>query len=101
MILLAQLGASIEEDARVATACTYLLDHALASGGLLSYNGTPAGTIACLQGNLCWSLMELGCRDARLGAAYEWLARSVAGEGVAPQDRAQGAAALLPLQLRA
>ena len=85
LILLAQLGASVEEDHRIATACTYLLDHALAPGGLLSYNGAPPGTIECLQGNLCWALMELGCRDARLDAAYEWLARSVTGEGVAPK----------------
>ena len=32
LILLAQLGASIKEDKRIETACTYLLDHALAAG---------------------------------------------------------------------
>ena len=33
MILLAQLGASINEDKRIEQACKYLLDHALAEGG--------------------------------------------------------------------
>lgn len=82
--MLAQLGASVDEDRRLATACGYLLDHALAPGGQLSYNGAPGGTIECLQGNLCWALLELGCHDARLEAAFDWLARSVTGAGVAP-----------------
>ncbi len=33
MILLAQMGASIHEDARILQACGYMLDHALAPGG--------------------------------------------------------------------
>jgi hypothetical protein len=37
-----------------------------------------------LQGNLCWALLELGCDDPRLDSAFEWMARSVTGEGVAP-----------------
>ena len=32
LILLGQLGASVREDARIATACAYLLEHALAPG---------------------------------------------------------------------
>jgi hypothetical protein len=92
LILLAQLGATVAEDERtatstrggIATACAYLLDHALAKGGLFSYNGAPSGTVGCLQGNLCWALLELGCEDPRLDAAFEWMARSVTGEGVAP-----------------
>jgi hypothetical protein len=84
IIMLAQLGASAEADERLATASGYILDHALAPGGQFSYNGAPSGTIACLHGNLCWALLELGCRDARLEAAFDWLARSVTGEGVAP-----------------
>lgn len=84
MVSLAQLGASVDADERVATACAYLLDHALAPGGLFSYNGAPSGNIECLHGNLCWALMELGCRDARLEGAFDWMARSVTGEGVAP-----------------
>jgi len=84
LLLLAQLGASVEEDERVATACAYLLDHALTPGGQFGYNGAPSGTIDCLQGNLCWSLLELGYDDPRLDGAFEWMARSVTGEGVAP-----------------
>lgn len=84
VILLAQLGASVRQDQRVATACAYVLEHALTAGGQFSASGTPPGTADCLQGNLCWALVELGCEDARLGIAYEWLARSVTGEGVAP-----------------
>lgn len=84
VILLAQLGAAIEEDERIGTACAYLLDHALAPGGQFSTTGAPSGTIDCLQGNLCWALTELGCRDPRLEKSFDWLARSVTGEGIAP-----------------
>ena len=83
IILLAQLGARVEEDARIVTACQYLLAHALAPGGQWSHNGPPSGTIDCLQGNLTWALMALGCADPRLERAYEWMARSITGEGVA------------------
>ena len=84
IILLAQLGASLEEDERLPRACAYVLDQALTPGGQFSASGTPGGTVDCLQGNLCWALMELGFDDARLKTAYEWLARSVTGEGIAP-----------------
>jgi len=40
----------------------------------------------CLQGNLCWALLALGYRDPRLELAFEWLARSVTGEGLAPAE---------------
>jgi len=41
-----------------------------------------------LQGDLCWALVELGFDDPRLATAFEWMARSVTGEGVAPvEDR--------------
>jgi hypothetical protein len=83
VILLAQLGASARQDERVARACAYLLDHTLTPSGQFSVNGAPSGTIDCLQGNLCWSLIEMGCDDPRLELAYEWMARSVTGEGVA------------------
>lgn len=85
LIMLAQLGANINEDERIAQACTYILDHALTQHGQFSGSGTPGGTVDCLQGNLCWSLLELGCQDARLEQAFEWMARSVTGEGVAPR----------------
>jgi hypothetical protein len=87
MILLAQLGASAGEDKRVEQACNYLLDH-MAEGGQFTSttSGAPSGTIDCLQGNLLWSLMELGCEDPRIDKAYEWMARTVTGEGIAPME---------------
>ncbi len=88
IILLAQLGASVSDE-RVALACAYVLDHALAKGGKFGYNGTPSGTIDCLQGNLCWALLELGCRDERLDQAYDWMARTVTGEGIAPAENTE------------
>lgn len=84
IILLAELGARIEEDERIGRACAYLLDHALAAGGQFTASGAPSGTVDCLQGNLCWALLELGCDDPRLERAFEWMARSTTGEGVAP-----------------
>jgi hypothetical protein len=88
VLTLAQLGASVLEDERIARACHYLLDHALTPKGQFSISGTPSSTADCLQGNLCWALAALGCDDPRLDAAYEWMARSVTGEGIAPiEDR--------------
>jgi hypothetical protein len=84
IILLAQLGASIEMDSRIATAISYVLDHSLTKHGQFTAGGSPSGTIDCLQGNLCGSLFDLGCADPRLEKAYEYMARSVTGEGVAP-----------------
>jgi hypothetical protein len=84
VILLAQLGASIEMDKRIAAACNYILEHNLIKDGHFTVNGLPSGTADCLQGNLCYSLLDLGCKDPRLDKAFEWMARSVTGEGVAP-----------------
>jgi hypothetical protein len=84
IILLAQMGASIGTDKRIETACSYILDHTLAKGGLFTMNGSPSATLDCLQGNLCTSLLDLGCKDPRLDKAFEWMARSVTGEDVAP-----------------
>jgi hypothetical protein len=89
VIMLAQLGASVEEDKRIAQACAYLLDHALTPGGHFTASGAPSGTADCLQGNMCWALVELGCDDPRLASAFEWMARSVTGEGVAPMEDKQ------------
>jgi hypothetical protein len=86
IITLAQLGASLEKDKRIAAACTYVLDHALTESGHFTVNGAPSGTADCLQGNLCSSLQDLGCEDQRLSKAYEWMARSVTGDGVAPME---------------
>jgi hypothetical protein len=91
ILLLAQLGARLEDDSRLAQACSYLLEHGLAPGGQFTTTrtGAPSGTIDCLQGNLCWSLLELGCEDPRLETAFEWMARSVTGEGLAPAEETQ------------
>jgi hypothetical protein len=84
LIMLAQLGASIRMDARITHACDYLMEASLNPNGQFSVNGAPSGTIDCLQGNLCASLMALGYDDPRLVTAYEWMARTVTGEGMAP-----------------
>jgi hypothetical protein len=42
-----------------------------------------------MQGNLCWAMLELGYEDRRLDKAFDWMARTVTGEGIAPiTDRA-------------
>lgn len=86
LILLAQLGASVSQDTRIGQACQYLLAHTLTPGGQFSTSGTPSGTVDCLQGNLCVALIDLGCDDPRLESAFEWMARSITGEGVAPLE---------------
>jgi hypothetical protein len=86
IITLAQLGAQVQEDERITRACAYLLEHTLTQGGQFSASGAPSATIDCLQGNLCWALVELGCKDSRLEQAYAWMARSVTGEGVASSE---------------
>lgn len=85
VILLAQLGACAGEDERIDRACKYLMDHALTEGGQFTAtaSGSPSGTADCLQGNLCWALMELGYDHPHLRSAYEWMARSVTGDGIA------------------
>ncbi len=87
LILLAQLGATVKEDKRIELACNYLLDH-LAEGGQFTTttSGAPSGTVDCLQGNLLWSLMELGHDDPRMDKAYEWMARTVTSEGIEPME---------------
>jgi hypothetical protein len=84
VITLAQLGASLHCDDRIANACQHLLQHALTPHGQFAWNGRPDGTLDCLQGNLCAALTDLGVDDPRLDAAYEWMARSITGEGVSP-----------------
>ena len=86
LILLAQLGASVHEDRRIERACQYLVDHALTEGGQFTSSSGPSGAIDCLQGNLCWALMELGYEHPRLESAYEWMAMTVTGDGIAPKE---------------
>ncbi len=89
LIMLAQLGASVTMDERIERACAYFLDQALAAGGQISSQTAPSATADCLQGNMCWALVALGYDDPRLAPAYEWLARSVTGEGIAPASDRQ------------
>ena len=84
LISLAQMGARADLDPRIGRACAYLLDQALTTDGQFTMRGTPSTTIDCLQGNLCWALPTLGCDDARLEGAFEWMARTTTGEGLAP-----------------
>jgi hypothetical protein len=84
VIMLAQLGASAALDERIIRACRHLLDHALTENGQFNISGTPSSTVDCLQGNLCTAMLDLGISDPRLEKAFEWMARSVTGEGIAP-----------------
>jgi hypothetical protein len=84
VIMLSQLGASANMDERIEKACAYLLENNLTQGGQFSVNGTPSGTADCMQGNYCAAFLDLGYTDPRLDKAFEWMARSVTGEGVAP-----------------
>jgi hypothetical protein len=86
VILLAQLGAEVHLDERIERGCKYLLEHALAPGGQFGLYGTPSSTIDCLQGNLLWALLEMGYVDQRLGAAFEWMAQTVTGDGLASRN---------------
>jgi hypothetical protein len=84
LIVLAQCGANPALDERIPRATAYFVEHALASGGQISYNRAPGGSIDCLQGNMLRALSDLGNDDPRLDAAWEWMARTVTGEGIAP-----------------
>jgi hypothetical protein len=86
LITLAQLGASASYDIRISHACTYLLEKALTPQGQFGFNGTPSGTVDCLQGNMCAALVAMGYDDPRLDLAYEWMARTVTGDGLAPNS---------------
>jgi hypothetical protein len=86
LITLAQLGASIQLDQRIEKACQYLFEHALTDHGQFNISGTPSTTVDCLQGNLCAAMLDLGFDDPRLEKAFEWMARSLTGEGVAPLE---------------
>ncbi|MFN2111893.1 MAG: nitrogen fixation protein NifH [Anaerolineales bacterium] len=85
LILLSQLGARCEADPRIELACRHYLDQSYSPGGQISTNGTPSGTVDCLQGNILAALKALNYRDERLDPAYEWMARTTTGEGIAPQ----------------
>jgi hypothetical protein len=90
IISLAQMGGAIEEDKRIGTVYNYLLNNSLSTGGQFSGTGKAYTTFNCFQGNMIASLMDLGCRDKRLEAAYEWTARTVTGEGLPLQVTRDG-----------
>jgi hypothetical protein len=83
IIMLAQLGASVTQDERITQACAYLLNHALTAAGQFTTSGSPSGTADCLQGNLCAAMIDLDYDNPRLEKAFEWMARTVTGEGLA------------------
>jgi hypothetical protein len=86
LVLLAQLGAMAGMDSRVHKATAYFLEHGVTSHGQVTASGAPSGTADCLQGNICRALLELGCDDPRLETAFDWMARTVTGEGIAPMS---------------
>ena len=90
ILALAQMGGSAQADKRIATACSYLLDNALARGGQFSSTGDATKTFNCFQGNMLTSLMDLGCEDERIDTAFEWTARTVTGEDLPSQVTREG-----------
>jgi hypothetical protein len=84
LIQLAQLGASAALDERIGRACAYLLNTGLTPHGQFTASSAPSGNADCLQGNMCAAMLALGYADARLDLAFEWMARTVTGEGLAP-----------------
>ncbi|MBL7163958.1 MAG: nitrogen fixation protein NifH [Anaerolineales bacterium] len=89
LILLAQLGASAVVDERIDRVCAYLLNHSLTENGQFTIGGTPSTTVDCLQGNMCAALIDLGFEYPRMEKAFDWLARNVTGEGIAPNTNRQ------------
>ncbi len=86
LVALAQLGTSISMDIRITRACDYLLDHGMTRLGQFTMTGRPSGTIDCLQGDMCASLVALGYDSPSLDLAYEWMARTITGVGLAPAE---------------
>ena len=89
VIFLGQFGAD-GENRRVRKAADYVLDHSRAALGGFSASPTQGGMVHCLQGNLGAALLELGLGDdPRLRTALDWLARSITGEGIAPNTETE------------
>ena len=86
LVMLAQLGARIDQDPRIEKACRYLCNQSLTENGQFSTTKTASGTADCLQGNLLSAMLDMGFSDPRLEKAFEWMARSVTGDGVAPME---------------
>lgn len=84
IILLSQLGANVHFDPRISEACSHYLDNAMSANGQISISGPPSGTVDCLQGNILAAMVDMDYSDSRLMDGYEWMARSLTGDGVAP-----------------
>ena len=84
LILLAQLGARKEEDARIATALEYYRQHAFMEFGRINSTDSRPQTFDCLQGNMVSSLLRLGMEKSELIEQIDWLASSQTGSGIAP-----------------
>jgi len=83
LVFMSQFGAD-GSDPRIRTGCEYLLSHAIASNGGLSWNGKSTGFEHCIAGNAGAALIDFGwLNDQRLQTAMEWLAQTITGEGVA------------------
>jgi len=83
LVFMAQLGVGGNAP-RIRAGCEYLLSHAIASNGALSWNGKTSGFEHCTAGNLGAALVDFGFfKDPRLRTAMEWLAQTITGEGVA------------------
>ena len=55
----------------------------MSPNGQISSTGPPSGTADCLQGNMLAAMLDLGYSDTRLEDGFEWMARSLTGDGVA------------------
>ena len=84
LILLAQLGARKEEDARVATALDYYRRSAFIDFGRINCSEIRPQTFDCLQGNMVYALLRLGMERAELVDQIDWLVSSQTGASIAP-----------------
>lgn len=84
IVNLAQLGASIHADARIAKACSYIMENGFTHDGQFTSTGKSSGTYDCHQGSMLSSLIDMGYQDSRFEKAFDWMARTTTGEGISP-----------------
>ncbi len=87
IVFMAQLGADAA-DPHIRRGCEILLSRYVDGDGRLlgglSLKGMPVSGFNCTAGSMGAALIDFGwLTDQRLQAALEWLARTIAGEGVA------------------
>lgn len=82
LIILAETGATRDDDIRIQRACEFILDHSQDRNcyGFSIYHsaktggGRPGGVIPCLTGNMVYSLLRLGyLADERIQQAIRWI----------------------------